>query len=81
MPTGVMMQNQDRFDADIEAIAAELDADARKAMITEVNKKINEYQPNIPIYCSQVILGYDANLKGLEVDSMGFFRVEEMSWN
>ena len=49
-------------------------------MITAMNKELNEYQPNIPIYCSQVILGYDANLKGLEVDSMGFFRVEEMSW-
>ena len=77
---GVMMQHEDRFDADISAIASELDAAARKPMITELNKKINEYQPNIPIYCSQVILGYDANLKGLEVDSMGFFRVEEMSW-
>lgn len=77
---GIMMQHEDRFDADIQAIASELDAAARKPMITELNKKINEYQPNIPIYCSQVILGYDANLKGLEVDSMGFFRVEEMSW-
>ena len=78
---GTMMQHQDRFDGKIKAIASELDAAARKPMITELNKEINEYQPNIPIYCSQVILGYDANLEGLEVDSMGFFRVEEMSWN
>lgn len=77
---GTMMQHEDRFDAEIEAIAAELDADTRKGMITDLNEKINEYQPNIPIYCSQVILGYDADLVGLEVDSMGFFRVEELSW-
>lgn len=78
---GYMMGNVDRFDADIKMIASELDANVRKGMITELNKKINEYQPNIPIYCSQVILGYDADIKGVEVDSMGFFRVEEFSWN
>lgn len=78
---GYMMGQQDRFDADIAAIAGELDDAARKNLITDVNKKINEYQPMFPIYCSQVLLCYDADLKGVEVDSMGFFRLEDLSWN
>ena len=78
---GLMMQNQDRFDADIAAIEKELDDATRKSMITELNKKINEFQSNIPLYCNQVILGYDAALQGVEVDSMGFFRVEDFTWN
>lgn len=78
---GYMMGQQNRFDDAVNEISATLDAAKRKDLITAVNKEINEYQPMIPIYCSQVLLAYDSALSGVEVDSMGFFHIEDFTWN
>ena len=68
-------------DAAVEAILKELDPAKRTQMITELNKVINPQQLVTPLYCCNVLLAYNKNLSGVEVDSMGFFRVEDFRWN
>lgn len=65
----------------IDEIAQELDSAKQLELISKFNEQLNLEEPNVPIYCSQVILGYDKNLNGVKVNPMGFFRVEEFSWN
>jgi len=77
----IINMNDESKDAEIGAIMKELDPAKRTKMITEVVKKINPQQLVTPLYCSNVLLGYDKNLSGVEVDSMGFFRVEDFRWN
>jgi peptide/nickel transport system substrate-binding protein len=64
----------------IDSIAQTTDPTARKALVTEVNKTINAQQPFVPIYQSKVLIAYNANLEGVEIDPMGMFRLENFYW-
>jgi len=57
-----------------------VDNAARANLITDFTSKLNARQPVVPIYCSQMLIAYDKNLKGVEVDNMGYFRVEDFAW-
>lgn len=76
-----IMGDETRQNDQILDIQATLDADEQTAKITELNKLLNDVYPLIPIYCSQVLLGYNKDLGGVAVNPMGFFRVEDMFWN
>ena len=64
----------------IDSIAQTTDAAIRKSTVTEVNKQINARQPLVPIYQSKVLIAYNADLEGVEIDPMGMFRVENFHW-
>lgn len=75
------MSGDDSLNALIDEINVTTDPAARKEKITSFTSQLNEKQPVVPIYCSQVLLAYNKDLTGVSVDSQGYFRVEDFRWN
>ena len=74
------MNYDDSLNSLIDEINSITDDAARAAKITEFTEALNAKQPVVPLYCSQVLTAYNKDLKGVEIDFMGYFRVEDFAW-
>ena len=74
------MSGDDSLNPLIDQINATTDAAARAKLITDFTKQLNAKQPVVPLYCAQTLLAYHKDVKGLEPNSKGQIRVENISW-
>ena len=67
-------------DALIESMQTTVDPAANQAIVTELNKKLNEMCPQIPLYMRNNTRAYNANLKGFNVNAGGNTDYSLFSW-
>lgn len=73
-------EEQAWFDDMFAKSEQELDEEARKAMIAEVNSRIAEMAYCVPLINPRGTIAYNKGLQGITMNPIGFYRICDWSW-